>query len=317
MRPSSKPTPRDAFTLLEILLALMLTSLLLVVLSMAIDFHLRVAEKGRVEVEEGQLARVLLHRIADDLRNAVAPAAEQEGGSASAVEEGAQEIVDQFDTPISSPSESVVASGTPGLYGEIDWLQVDVLRLPRLDQYYQAEEYYQSEQPSSSTVPDVLSAVKTVTYYLLQPGEGSLVTTDAGTEEATGLVRRELDRAVTVWTDEQGQLDQTLLETAPIAPEVVAIEFLYFDGAEWIESWDSQELGGLPLAVQISLAFAPADGESDDQLDTWATTDFQQLAEEGQTAIYRLIVHLPNGKAVSTTEGGTDALGGLEMGGAL
>jgi type II secretory pathway pseudopilin PulG len=316
---STHPTDagRDAFTLLEILLALMLTSLLLVALSMAIDFHLRVAEKSRVEVEEGQLARVLLHRIADDLRSAVAPAAKEDQAAASsgAEEESSDSSTSLDDTTTSDPTESAIASDTPGLYGEIDWLQVDVLRLPRLDQYYQAEEYYETGQSSELTVPDVLSAVKTVTYYLLAPGQGNMVTSDEGTEEQTGLVRREMDRAVTAWADEQGQLDQTLLETAPIAPEVVAIEFLYFDGTEWVESWDSEELGGLPVAVQISLAFAPADEESDDQLDAWATTDFQQLAEEGTTPIYRLMVHLPNGKALSTTEGGTEALDGSETGG--
>jgi hypothetical protein len=282
----------------------MLTSLLLVVMSMAIDFHLRVAEKGRVEVEEGQLARTLLHMIANDLRNAVVPASGENTGSSDSSAgsmSGGGDILDGSET--SSPAESVITTTPTGLYGSIDSLQVDVSRLPRLDQYIT-----ETDQLSAATPVDVTSAVKTVTYYLLAPGEGGTITTDEGVVDQSGLVRRELDRAVTAYADEQGSLDEAALETEPIAPEVVGIEFLYYNGTDWLEEWDSDTNGGLPLAVQVSLALAPFDRENDDELATWATSDFQQLVDEGVTPVYRLLVHLPNGKASSTTENSSSSL---------
>lgn len=62
---------RRGFTLLEILLVLVITGILVAAIAAAINIHMRVSEAGRSEVEQAQLARVLLRRIADDLRSAV------------------------------------------------------------------------------------------------------------------------------------------------------------------------------------------------------------------------------------------------------
>ncbi len=62
---------RTAFTLLEVLLALALASLVFVAIAMAVDLQLRVIDAGRTETEEAQLARAILRRMADDLRGAV------------------------------------------------------------------------------------------------------------------------------------------------------------------------------------------------------------------------------------------------------
>ena len=65
-RKCSRP---GGFTLIEVLLSLGLAALVLVALATAVDVHLRCVQSGRTHVEEAQLARALLHRIADDLRN--------------------------------------------------------------------------------------------------------------------------------------------------------------------------------------------------------------------------------------------------------
>ena len=298
---------RRGFTLLEVLLALMLTSLVLVALSMAVDFHLRVADRGRIHVEEAQLARALLHQIAGDLRGAVAyvPSEGQESelGGLTSLLSGAPDPsslgLETLDgSTDSEPADSTFSSGTPGLYGDYDWLQVDVSRVPRLDQYN-----YDARDPSStgSKLVDRLSDVKTVTYYVVSPGEATGAATGDGSQEQTGLVRRELDRAVTSWADEQGTLAQDLSEDVPEAPEVVAIRFKYFDGAEWVDSWDTEQQGALPVAVEVSLALEPADAPEDESA-TWTTTDFEQLVNGGEHPIYRLIVHLPTAQAASESE---------------
>ena len=38
-----------------------------------------------------------------------------------------------------------------------------------------------------------------------------------------------------------------------LAPEVVQIEFHYFDGSDWLDEWDSSTQGQLPKAVEILL----------------------------------------------------------------
>lgn len=71
VRRANSPTARRGFTLLEILLVLVITGILVAAIAAAINIHMRVSEAGRSEVEQAQLARVLLRRIADDLRSAV------------------------------------------------------------------------------------------------------------------------------------------------------------------------------------------------------------------------------------------------------
>lgn len=43
------------------------------------------------------------------------------------------------------------------------------------------------------------------------------------------------------------------------APEVLDCRFSYFDGKEWLPSWDSLEKNGLPFAIKVELKLAPLD----------------------------------------------------------
>ncbi len=254
---------RPGFTLIEVILALGLTALVLVALAAAVDVHLRVVQTGRTHVEEAQLARALLDHIADDLRDAVivnpveagplqAPAGGSSGtGSASQPPggpsaPGATPPEDDTSAAEQDDSQTETDLAVAGLVGESDWLQVDVMRLPRLDQYDE-----ETIALGDGSLSDRLSATRRVVYYL---NEETGNVDSAGDEEYRGgLVRRELDRTVSAWDEERGLLADLDDQWKPIAPEVTAIEFLYFDGTEWVESWDSNESGGLPVAVHVSL----------------------------------------------------------------
>lgn len=265
------------FTLLEVLLAISLTAMVLVAVSMAIDFHLRVLGSGRADVEEAQLARAVLQRIATDLRSAVPPSDASAGGYSgvsSGVSAGGQGGV-SGGSSISqreSSDTSVVEQTTPGLYGTAAWLQLDISRLPRLDQFV---------PNAGAAVSDRASEIKTVAYYVIQPqsdGTGG------------GLVRRELDRAVTSWAATQGNLADFETDVAPFAPEVATVQFQYFDGTDMVNYWDMEERNGLPMAVEIILQLRPKN-------------------EKARPMLYRLVVDLPiaTPTTVQTSETGTSS----------
>ena len=92
---------------------------------------------------------------------------------------------------------------TPGLYGNDSVLLVDVSHLPRLDQYDAM-----AIASGEAAMPDQLSDVKTVTYFVNNRGMGSPAggtsAADVPADQQSGLVRRELDRAVAVWSEQQG-----------------------------------------------------------------------------------------------------------------
>ena len=42
-----------------------------------------------------------------------------------------------------------------------------------------------------------------------------------------------------------------------VAPEVSALQFRYFDGRMWYNTWDSDSVGRIPRAVEVQIAFPP------------------------------------------------------------
>lgn len=329
--------PASGYTLLEVILSLSLMSLVLLCVAMAIDFQLRVADAGRTNIEEAQLARVLLHRIADDLRAAITVSAEasaNSGNSASgsstssasssggAGSEGGQdqaggqeggggggggggaESAGEDETggmsssatvemaAVSGASGSVVPQTTPGVYGGLDWLQVDISRLPRPDQVKAA-----IEPADGSLIPVSLTDAKTVAYYLALPDDSDSVDPLDPSSWSGGLVRQELDRSVASWASSQGLLDDSTSSESPLAPEVVVLEFRYSDGTSWLEEWDTSQSGALPVAIEVTLGIQAARQRSG-----WSMGLSQSSGTSTGTAevlYYTLVVDLPAAQAAS------------------
>ncbi len=291
------PPGRHGFTLLEVILTLLLTSLVLAALSMAISTQLRAVDRGRRHVEQAQLARALLQRIAGDVRSAVrydpldikklVPKLATQSLEDMAAQAGFGEMdFSDVEDEDASVAETTAPPPIPGIYGTRYELQVDVSRLPRIDQF------------QSSLVPtadggsllDRTSDVKTIAYYCVRP-ELTAVAQAVGGLMQTGLVRRELDRAVTSFAADQGMLGDMERGLEPIAPEVMAVEFEYFDGQEWLEEWDSDALGGLPVAIRVAIALDPRAPAAQTAS---APGPFDAVAtEEFEPVVYRMLVHLP------------------------
>ncbi len=294
------------------MLSLILASFVLTIVGMAIDFHLRVLDSGRTKIEEGQLAKAILQRMADDLRNSVVYRPPEVASQLAGAVDGAEGILDAgtvAEVESYQSSTDLGAVGTiPGVYGESDWLQIDVMRMPRIDEYNFG---YDTTQTDVSETGDVLSAVKTVLYFLETREETRVLEADGSFKYDGGLMRRELDRAATLWAEQQGMLTQMNQDLEPLAVEVSDLSFEYYDGLEFLDYWDTEEKTGLPKAVLISIAIKPV--ESDTEFATvWSSSASGSEAEE-EPSVYRLLVTLPisepyetqDDTATDETSGGT------------
>lgn len=310
---SRPPLPKDvgrskrrAFTLIEVLLSLGLSALVLAAVATAIDVHLRCLQIGRTNVEEAQLARTLLLRIGDDLRNVavinpvdstkiVTPSATGTTGSTP----GGQDAASATTTGTTTTTTTTTTEDeyVLGIYGESDWIQIDVRRAPRLDQYD-----YETLPGGSELLPDRVSGIKTVGYSLHE--ETGLTAT--GGEYRGGLLRREIDQALTRWAEDTGSLTSADQELEPIAPEVIDLEFLYYDGTQWIDNWDSTEMGGLPIAVHVSMVIVPRE-----QLKqfTRSLNDSSTQLDQSVQYVYSLTVALPVAKGGQSSDTTTDSSG--------
>lgn len=298
--------PAQGFTLLEVILALGMTGLILVALGMAIDFHFRVLDTGRAHVEEGQLARVLLRRIADDLRAAVYSA-------------GNDTDVGTDDSQASDASEQTVVHAKPGIYGDNSLIQIDVSRLPRP---YQLQELIVSGDNSLDA--NSLSDVKTVTYFAASSQSTAISLLPLSSMPEQGLMRCEMDRAVAVYQAEQGGLSPLDANAVLLAPEVAGVEFLYFDGSQWVDFWDTSQNGGLPVAVRVTLYITPKQtkqrrGPASQE----ATVAAGEATSVGESLAYSLLVNIPvaqagltGGASLSTGAGTSEGGSGSATGGA-
>ena len=244
---------RSAYTLLEVILTLALTTVILGLIATAIHVHLGVVDKSRGQVEEAQLARVLLQRIADDLRNAIPytpPSSSASAGSQSSSGMPTSSDSSASSDPSASSESSTAGTSTGGgICGSLRCLQVDTSRRPRLSRLA----LMMSTADNSQLPP--LSDLWTVTYSLGNPGTVSPTEQgDSAPDAQGGLYRRELERSQFVWAMRQGLSDVLNQATNLLAPEVVDMQFTYYDGLTTSDTWDSTQQGKLPTAVKVAIA---------------------------------------------------------------
>ena len=310
----------QGFTLLEIILSLGLSVVLMALVNSAFQFYTRDMDVSKMDIRQTVLASRILQMIEDDLRAtihgepadmkaleallastgggdiaaAAGAAGDGEDLSAAGVDSGSEDpesdiALEEEESVVTNDLTSGVAIlETPGLIGNQFQIQVDVSRLPRL------EEYISLLSEDNSDIQDVPSDIKTVTYYVQPAGAGveDVLATDqtVTSTETTGLVRRSLDRAATTFAVENGNFS-TLSQTGDvIAPEVVDLQFEYFDGVNWQIEWSSDTYEELPLAIRISLSMInpdlPADADQESAVRTFThivRLPMAKLIEEEET----------------------------------
>lgn len=213
------------------------------------------------------------------------------GGDAGAAAGG----VDDMGASATTTDLSTTATlpTTPGIYGNQFQLQIDISRLPRQDEYQQA----MLANPTAEMV-DIPSDVKTVSYFMQTDGDQATassldpIAAWDGTQSG-GLVRRQLDRAVTQWATLNASATSLMQTGDLLAPEVVGIEFQYFDGVEWLMEWDTEYQEALPMAIQIVLMVTTMDPNQAETADV--------LEVESATRYYRLVVNVPGGEVATDT----------------
>lgn len=119
---------------------------------------------------------------------------------------------------------------------------------------------YISRLPSelNTSRAEALSDLRLVSYWMAgQPNVSA------------GLARREFKRVTSDEANSQAVAPGNAEEGAWIAPEVTSLQFRYFDGTKWYDTWDGTETGldfvtpiGPPLLIEITLGMAVPSGDN-------------------------------------------------------
>ncbi len=277
------------FTLLEVIVSIGLTTLIVGVIGTAIRMYFINLKHAQANMELTELARNTLNLMTADIRSAIqykpvdvsglqelldsqtASLSSATGGDESSEDtgdgsaddensgdEGAGDDTEGGDSSSDeSSSESEGANNAtsekpaeppknrPKFIGTNQEIYVDVSRLPRIDQYHPI--LHLNSNGSYTSLP---TDVKGVSYFVSLEGDDS-------SPVPGGLYRREVDRA-TIDSLSDANLFGLDAAAKQVAAEIVAVSLRYFDGESWQEQWDSDELGGYPSAVEITIVIDPS-----------------------------------------------------------
>jgi len=306
---------RRGFTLMEIVLSIALMSVVMYLLTTAIEMFMIRIESSRGRVESAQVARTLLDRMAADLvaTRLYAPpssAGGQSGGEQSGG--GSQTGAGQTGAggtggspPAASGSTggaSAAAAGDDlltqsdvhGIYGTIDQIRIDRTAIANWER---ASRRVEPEEAASTADMPV-----TVRYYVV---EGDRLTSaglaqrgvpedDRRSTSTAGLYRS--TRPTASLAEGADPLDESAEADADaelLAPEVVKLELQYFDGTDLADTWDAYEAGGLPAGVEIRLTvYEPRlePGVDEEAADRASSSRFR----ENELVEYRRFVRIPS-----------------------
>ena len=312
---------RAGFTLLEILLTMIMAVVLMALINEAFKFYARDMNVSNEDIRQTQVVAAIMQMIENDLRSALhtdevdmAPFEEKitafasgggdTGGTDNAATSSAVSGPSATDTTTTESLGDEVTSGlvlaSPGLIGNQYQVQIDISQLPRL------EEYVAILDANNANLNDVPSDIKTVTYFVQeQETVGGIedpleaLNPNSMSDGTGGLIRRSLDRIATVYAAEQGNLAQLNSTGELIAPEVLGIEFQYFDGNIWQIEWNSDEYEEMPLAVRVDLSLKSPLAEA-------AGLDEN---DENAIRVFTHIIRLQNAEPIEEEEDTSDVTG--------
>ncbi len=280
------------FTLVELLAALAISLLLIAAISAALNIYLRVTTTGQLAVERQQVTRAVLDQMTRDVASIVfrpsdtltsepATSTSTTGGTGDVEDEAAMEE-DSTSVVVEDPSGGV-SSTSIGLVGDSQTLLLNISR-PQRDLGYTPPLMATSLTTRSS---DLMS----VSWFLATPGGpglsgavGNLAQQRLPASErrssvyqsAVGLARLEGDRMAIDHADLESDVDALALASQVLAPEVASLQFRYFNGTAWVDSWDSTAMDALPLAIEVTIGYRDPPDKDDRLADLTGTVRIGQ-----------------------------------------
>lgn len=247
---------RNAFTLLEVLLAVGLTTLLMAALYQAMSIYWTTAVESHDEIERAQIARALFRQMSRDILSCTF-SEQEETLSSEEDDTSLTEEVEMVDP------ETALGSYTNGLFGSDKDLVLYINRPDRDQNYVLTEELMAPSDRSGESM--------IVRYLLAEEGGAGLAGEvaseyeEASVDPVKGLAVMKGDLSGLSNAISLGDLDMQLAATDMLAQEVAEIEFSYFDGVEELPEWDSTAQNSMPLAIRIRMVLRSLPNPGDDR----------------------------------------------------
>jgi type II secretory pathway pseudopilin PulG len=206
-----------------------------------------------------------------------------------------------------------------GVSGSAEEIYVDSTRLPNQEELFRTVTGYSNAQSpnaasATSSSPGAATAasappatdLNTIHYFVrpgdaLEPGNAAATSLDPESQQRLGgLVRQEVPRTARHFAEQNGGDDVLNGNQVLVAPEVVRIEFKYFNGSEVFTEWDMKEQQLLPVAVEVSIWL-----RSPSSANVPITTQSSSSGLASNARQYRQVVYLPMAAVMAAAQSGT------------
>ena len=271
---------RKAFTLIEVLITTVLTSVLLWGMWGVIGTYLDLFNRGERIAELSQLVRGLTQQLEEDLKGVVPVFEEQQSstsGNSSNSTTSFSQSEESTDTLNVSDSENKFLAGYLssvtkfGLVGSSRTLRLDLIQM--VPEKKVDEESLDPEESEEENFQPKVSELRTVIYTFEKGREWSPM----DNEPPPGFIRREMSweeyLVIQSYSNQNSggsssEETENVLEQATEydedwpgndeniiwAPEIYNLKFRYFNGEIWLGEWNSYSSKTLPAAVEVVFA---------------------------------------------------------------
>jgi hypothetical protein len=231
---------RSAFTLLEMVLALVIAMLLMLALYATLNTQIMSADMGRDVLAEGSVARGILTSVSNDIVNQLGPV-DPRGLAAPATTTPAP--ADPAATPsTTTPSTTTPSSADPvsfnvGIRGDATSLVISSYRVQK------------PRAVAAGVTEEKISDLRRVSIWLAKSGDS-----------VYGIARHEIKQATAEDVD-KAPTDLPNQQDRVFAKEVFDVKFQYFDGSSWQDEWDGSapagedglSVVGPPAAIRVTI----------------------------------------------------------------
>jgi len=242
---------RSGFTLLELMLSVGLTTLLMGAIYGAMSAYWNLALDSHEEIKRTQIARALLQKLARDIQSCT---------FAEQIDQSNDDSSDSEDS--SDTGEAGTSVYKNGLIGTDRDLVLYISYPARDLNYVPAQDDVGTVDRSSDLM---------IVRWLLAESNGGGLAAAVAEQQATdgdgiiaGLARGSGGVTGFGQAIETDNIDLQVQSTQLLAAEVQGILFEYFDGVDWLTTWDTSLVNKMPQAVRIELTLrkAPVSGDS-------------------------------------------------------
>ena len=246
-RISASVTAARGMTLMEVMLALALTGILMSSIAVALNLFWKYRTLSQENASISGIRRGIYEDLAVDLRAALRPTAPPKkpllkrntSGETSLQDfSGGNELVLDYTEILTIPDQAI-ADHPVSFLGEAGWFAVfsraTSYRFPNTQSY--GSEFGHIVWSNGQALRGVFS------LHDEQPVSLSL----GQAQNAPSLIRR-----IVPFSSFASSSEREIMELL-ISSRVRSISFRYLDGARWVTRWNSEELHGLPVAVECRL----------------------------------------------------------------